>query len=50
MKAFLYVVLYPTMVISGLLGVCWAVIVLPVHASRLTIKMIDKITSEVDTL
>ena len=50
MKAFLYVVLYPAILISGVLGVCWAAIVLPVHASRLTIEMVNKITSEVDTL
>ena len=50
MKALLYVLLFPTMVIVGLLATCWMAICLPVQASEATVKMIDKLTNKVDTL
>tara|TARA_B110000977_G_C10851183_1_gene405891 strand:+ start:342 stop:494 length:153 start_codon:yes stop_codon:yes gene_type:complete len=50
MKALLYVLLFPTMVIVGLLATCWAAICLPIQASKATVEIVDKLTSKVDTL
>jgi hypothetical protein len=50
MKALLYIVLFPIMFISGFLGIFWAVVVLPVHTAKVTTQMVNKLTSEVDTL
>lgn len=50
MKALLFIVLYPIMFISGFLGIFWAVVVLPIHTAKVTNKMVNKLTSEVDIL